>query len=184
VFPSKPAAFLWTSTIPAYNGAAAVYLGGNYPTMTDDFQTATAPGMHCVRGGPLPAGAMTVSTSGAAVSDPSTGLTWQRDVSPSDLAWLDALTYCNTLTLESAADWRLPSYKELWTIVDVTQNSPAIDLSMFPSTPKESFWTSSPVGNDRAHAYTINFQTGPSDRSVPAFPMTQLYRARCVRGGS
>jgi hypothetical protein len=184
VFTSELRAAIWTSTIPPESGVSAVYLDGNYPAMIYDAKSDRHPGMHCVRGSLPDAGAMSASASGESVDDPSTGLTWERGISPSDLSWLDALTYCNTLSLEGMTDWRLPSYKELWTIVDVTQNSPAIDGALFPATPTEPFWTSSPVGNDRGLAYTVSFATGPANHVAPVLAMTQLHRARCVRGGS
>ena len=141
-----------------------------------------APGSRCVRGGPLPATAFTVSASGDSVADSSTGLVWQR-AAATDRAWLDALTYCNGLVLDGADDWRLPNYKELWTIVDMSRTAPAIDLAVFPGTPSLSFWTSSPVGDNRATVYVVDFIDGVP-RFTGGLPTTNVYGVRCVRGGS
>lgn len=66
------------------------------------------------------------------VSDKATGLMWQQGDSEKTLDWSGALTYCNTLSLGGNTDWRVPSIKELQSLVDysrspVATKSPAID---------------------------------------------------------
>jgi hypothetical protein len=82
------------------------------------------------------------------VHDAVTGLTWQRNFA-GKMFWDDALTYC-------PAGWRLPTPTELETLVDDTQEFPSIDKNVFPCTPFEQFWTSSP-------------QAGTADGGVPTF---------------
>jgi hypothetical protein len=49
-------------------------------------------------------------------TDTTSGLTWQ--VSPTDnISWEKAKAYCETLTLDTLSDWRLPTISELRTLV-------------------------------------------------------------------
>jgi hypothetical protein len=183
VFVSQNNAWLWTSTRWAGDGVSFARLAGDYPNLEEALGTQSGPGSRCVRGGPLPDGALSVGASGDTVDDPRTGLTWQRAVPAGGYVWLDALAYCDALVLDGASDWRLPNYKELWSIVDVTQLQPAVDPQAFPATPLENFWSSSPVGNMRTRAYAVDFANGlPRYSGGP--PMTTTNGVRCVRGGS
>jgi len=60
------------------------------------------------------------------VTDNNTGLQYQDDVSRY-LNWTDAIGYCETLTLGSHTDWRLPNFNELYFIADRSKSNPAID---------------------------------------------------------
>ncbi len=73
-----------------------------------------------------------VDNKNGTITDLATGLMWQAadDGKPRD--WENALDYANKLNLSGYSDWRLPSAKELQSIVDYTRSpqatkSPAID---------------------------------------------------------
>jgi hypothetical protein len=117
------------------------------------------------------------------VVDRVTGLAWQRDVGASTYVWADALAACAALSLDGTGSgaWRLPSLLELVSIVDFTQASPAVDPDAFPSTPADSFWTSTPVAGSAGDAWYVNFSTGFSYQGHQAFlPLL----VRCVRTGA
>lgn len=80
------------------------------------------------------------STTAETVLDTVTGLTWQRVVPTGTYTWAAGKTYCEELSLAGHDDWRMPSRKELRTIVDIRAASPAIDTKAFPNTPSEPFW--------------------------------------------
>ncbi|MBN1522963.1 MAG: DUF1566 domain-containing protein [Spirochaetales bacterium] len=66
------------------------------------------------------------------VTDHATGLMWQKADSGKGMDWEHALAYAETLSAAGHNDWRLPSAKELQSIVDYsrspqTSNSAAID---------------------------------------------------------
>jgi hypothetical protein len=65
------------------------------------------------------------------VTDPATGLIWQQAPSATTMPASAAPSYCATLDL-GGHSWRLPSIKELATLVDEDRVSPAIDVSAFP----------------------------------------------------
>ena len=67
--------------------------------------------------------------------DNFTGLIWQRTGNSSGfVSWDQANAYCKALTL-GGATWRLPSVRELATLVDEAQVAPAINRTMFPQYP-------------------------------------------------
>jgi Protein of unknown function (DUF1566) len=121
-----------------------------------------------------PAGRYT--TSGGTVYDTKTKLTWQQAVPPGTYTWAGAKTYCAGLNL-GGTGWRLPTAKELQTIVDDSETSPAIDTTAFPSTPAGWFWSSSPAAYESSKAWGVNFDDGFTNNVVVSVPGSVL----CVR---
>jgi hypothetical protein len=121
-----------------------------------------------------PAGRYT--TTGGTVFDTKTKLTWQQTVPAATYAWAPAQTYCKTLSL-AGTGWRLPTRKELQTIVDYSQSNPAIDPTAFPATPAASFWSSSPVAGSPANVWNVNFDYGNTSSNR----VTNTNDVRCVR---
>ena len=66
------------------------------------------------------------------VTDTDTGLMWQKATAPGTYTWEQALLYCENLNLGGYRDWRLPTVKELGSILDFTRYKPAINISYFP----------------------------------------------------
>jgi hypothetical protein len=130
--------------------------------------------------GPLrasaPAGHFVVGSG--TVFDTKTKLTWQQASSASTLTWTNANSYCKGL----GGTWRLPTIKELLTLVDNTlATGPLIDTSAFPSTPSTWFWSSTPVaGFTTTQAWLVNFANGSGNVSY----QTSAIQARCVHTGS
>lgn len=115
------------------------------------------------------------------VYDTKTKLTWERPISAGMVTWADATTYCANLKVENRA-WRVPSMKELQTIVDRTREKPAIDPKAFPDTPNTQitpFWTSSPWAKAPATAtWIVDFAVGSS--SYIGVDIANLAHVRCV----
>ena len=123
-----------------------------------------------------PAGRYT--TSGGTVYDTKTKLTWQQAVAPGTYAWAGAKAYCAGLNL-GGTGWRLPTIKELQTIVDDSQTNPSIDTTAFPSTPADWFWSSSPLAGSSSSAWAVDIGNGYADNLNLAVPASGL--VRCVR---
>jgi formylglycine-generating enzyme required for sulfatase activity len=121
-----------------------------------------------------PAGRYTMT--GGTVFDTKTKLTWQQTVPAAKYAWAAAKTYCQTLSL-AGTGWRLPTRKELETIVDRSQSNPSIDPTAFPATPADAFWSSSPVAGSQTVAWSVYFIIG----LTYSFVMTDPNEVRCVR---
>ncbi len=130
-------------------------------------------------GAGAPPGQYTTPGDGT-VHDTKTGLIWQQALgdNPGGQSWSAAANYCGSLTL-AALSWRVPSVKELKTLVDFTVASPgpAIDATAFPNTPATYFWSSSPLAGDPSHAWYVNFVDGLTNYSSVGF----TGRVRCVR---
>jgi hypothetical protein len=111
------------------------------------------------------------------VLDRVTGLVWQRELDTVLRTYAEAKQHCDTLTLGGYDDWRLPSRIELVSILDSRRTQPAIDVSAFPGTPNDWFWTSSLSPGDAASAWYVYFYFG--------YPKTDLvsnqFSVRCVR---
>jgi hypothetical protein len=202
VFGSATNAAVWTTDAYAPFPSANWVLDLNYPVMMPSSRTGqTWPGTTCVFSGGT--GASPIPTTGGAfiINVPTkpnvrlelgTGAYWQADtasvlvgnVTKSTFTWREALDYCANLSLDGITGWRLPSIKELWSIVDVTGANPAIDWSVFPSTVSGVYWTSSPFANRPYEAYAVDFSTGNSWLSDPVWATTNQYSVRCISGGA
>lgn len=166
--------------------AGGVYgLGSNWGDMAIwDGATAYPTAALCVRGTTF-AGAMTVSSTGNVVVDSRTSLAWQRAVAPGVYTWSQALAYCNALALDGLGGWRLPSYKELWSTIDVTKANPAVDTTLFPGTPSTDFWTSTVTPNNfPSQAYVVTMGNGAGNAGGDiSLPHASTASVRCVHGG-
>lgn len=76
-------------------------------------------------------------------------------------------------------DWRLPNKNELASIVERNCSNPSVNTTVFPNTPLDWFWTSSPYADDEAGAWNISFDGG----CVIASRKDENDRIRLVRGG-
>jgi hypothetical protein len=129
-----------------------------------------------------PAGQYVVTASGTVsgtVYDTKSKLTWQQTVSSTTYTWAAAKTYCAGVSASLGdTGWRLPTIKELMTILDVSQaTAPMIDPNSFPGTPSATFWSSSPVGGSPSNAWGVDFKNGyAGSRAV-----STTYNVRCVR---
>jgi Protein of unknown function (DUF1566) len=125
-------------------------------------------------GANAPAGRYTMS--GGTVYDTKTKLTWQQAVAPGTYTWAGAKAYCAGLSLNGTG-WRLPTCKELQTIVDDSWSNPSIDATAFPSTPASRFWSSSPLAGSSSNAWYVGFNVGYASYSG----VSSTVNVRCVR---
>jgi hypothetical protein len=112
------------------------------------------------------------------VEDLGRGLLWQRTASRDLFTWADALRHCRALVLVGGRGaFRLPSVKELQTLVDDTVTDPSIDRAAFPGEPSEFFWSSTPCAHSHGSAWGVNFAIGFTNN----FPVGGTFRVRCVQ---
>jgi|SRR5450759_1331730 len=102
-------------------------------------------------------------TGSGTVYDAKSKLTWQQIVSTSTYKWDAAQTYCSGVGASlGGTGWRLPTIKELQSIVDLSQAAyPFIDPNAFPSTPSATFWSATlSYGSGASYAWVVNFDRG------------------------
>jgi hypothetical protein len=128
------------------------------------------------------------------VTDNNTGLIWQKEDNDTDYNWYQASgtfdaaynpsTYsvCGSLSLGGYSDWRLPSKKELMTIVDygVHFPGPTINATYFPNTQLSFYWSSTPYADNPYFAWSVNFRDGGVDHDRGK---GDYYYVRCMHGG-
>ena len=124
-----------------------------------------------------PVGRYTVSTD--TVLDTKTNRTWQRVVPTATYTWANATTYCQALSLGGMTGWRLPTLKELQSLVDIRMFKPSIDAAAFPATPANYFWSSSPYAYLPSYAWVVDFSYGTTTTLTNS--TTNTNQVRCVR---
>lgn len=94
------------------------------------------------------------------VTDQRTGLTWsQENVPGGERKWAEAQKACIEFELGGFSDWRLPSIRELLTIVDYERHEPAIDIAF--KCDSAWYWTSTPYhGSPGVVAWVVSFGSG------------------------
>lgn len=128
---------------------------------------------------PVPAaspGAANYTVDAETATDKTTGLMWERGVS-GKVVYANAPDHCVLLKAGGFTDWRLPTWIELFSIVDFGAKNPAIDATAFPGTPSEYFWSSTISARTKL-PLAVFFFSGAMN-SLPTGG--QLGRVRCVR---
>lgn len=135
--------------------------------------------------------------SDGTVLDRQTGLMWMRCAvgqtwdatqktctgTATVFTWKAALNEVQTVNAATYAgynDWRLPNLRELTSLVRYACPDPAINVTAFPATPGENFWTSTPVASSYGLGWGVDFKTGQAYFSA----YTKTYPIRLVRAGA
>ena len=142
------------------------------------------------------------------VTDQVTGLMWQDDADAASITkpWLTqtnydkctgqngqtqdaskcsdtsgdtAATYCANLTLGGYDDWRLPTDKELESIIDYGRANPAVNTTYFQNVGSENYWSSTVFPGYIYDTLFVNFYYGRLVNNSK----DKSYYIRCVRSG-
>ncbi|MGH7298285.1 MAG: DUF1566 domain-containing protein [Polyangiaceae bacterium] len=122
------------------------------------------------------------------IQDAQTGLAWQRYASATAVNLDAATSRCAGLSFPGfVGGWRVPSYKELLTLVDEVPHveyenaglvTKSIDGNAFPGAlVDELYWSSSTYLGFSQSAYVVNFETGEGENQS----MNSTGYVRCVR---
>jgi hypothetical protein len=180
-FPDAPEEGFWTSSPSIYgaeNYAWSVSFAHGYST---DLMAQTGLKVRCIRSiltrPGTPADRYQVSVDGMTVSDTRTTLEWQRGTSET-VTYEQAESYCASKSM------RLPTLKELLTIVDPLRSDPAVD-PVFEKTPTTLLlFASTPDPSLTAHT-ALMAATGSSVNDLvlqlpSSSTLSFTFRARCV----
>jgi len=96
--------------------------------------------------------------NGDIVTDTTMNLQWQdnNDAQTVLKTWIEAINYCENLTLGGYSDWRLPNINELKTIADETTYSPAM-VNAFTNVFLGNYWSSTTYATSGTAALYVNF---------------------------
>ncbi|MEI6805751.1 MAG: DUF1566 domain-containing protein [Myxococcaceae bacterium] len=196
-FPNTPNGYFWTSLVWAANSAEPWIVGfssnsNSGATYFASSATAIPYSVRCVRGNKTILNIQYTDesdnglTAGSVqVKDQITGLIWQRTQAPSLYNWSasaaagSAQTYCQLLTLGNVT-WRLPTVKELTSLVDYGIVNPSINTTIFPGTSNNGFWSSTALAASSINAWSVDF--GYDGGMVTSGGNTSNSRyVRCVR---
>lgn len=122
------------------------------------------------------------SINGGTVYDTKTLLTWQQTASTTTYTWTNAKNLCASVgSVLGGANWRLPTIKELQTLVDYANSATLIDPTYFGSTsPLGGFWSSTQVvGASSPSAWVVEFERNSGH--VASLPQSVTFYVRCVR---
>ncbi|MDD5228268.1 MAG: DUF1566 domain-containing protein [Methylococcales bacterium] len=134
----------------------------------------------------------TPSADGQEVKDNKTGLVWRRCAEGMKWSVNTCVGEATAMTHEAALQqatkqatstvaWRLPNVRELFSIIDNSVGLPAVDSKVFPATPSEIFWSSSPnVANLNVNsAWYVAFDDGDVNDDL----RSNTFMVRLVRDG-
>ena len=126
------------------------------------------------------------------VFDNITGLTWEQKTATTEaytFTFDDAVAYCNDLTLGGYTDWRVPTRKEISTLLNFGTVSPALDTAYFPdytytTGDDMSYWTETDYHDNSTMVWKVLMSFGliGADFKAPDPPV--LSKVRCVLGNT
>ncbi|MEI6263444.1 MAG: PEGA domain-containing protein, partial [Deltaproteobacteria bacterium] len=105
-------------------------------------------------------------------NDADNTYTWDE----SNQKFINAL---NAAHLGGFSDWRLPSLREIKTLVVFSRRSPAIDTDYFPNTQSSFYWSSTTYADSTSYAWGVYFK-GVDDHG---YGKGDSYYVRAVREG-
>lgn len=116
-------------------------------------------------------------TNSDMVLDTVTGLTWVRDAYGRDY-YADDAAYCAGLSLNGQADWRVPSQRELVTILDIGKDGPKWNDVFNGGYTQAGYFSSNAYSGDLTQQIGVVF----SDAYVLIHAADTLGYMRCARG--
>jgi len=104
---------------------------------------------------PQPKASRFIDNGDGTVTDKETNLVWMKEDDGKERKWEEAKQYCEKL----GNGWRLPTIKELISIIDYERHDPAID-PIFTNTKSSYYWSSTPHASYSDVAWGVYFGNG------------------------
>jgi len=128
----------------------------------------------------LPSPSPRFIASNGKVTDNLTGLVWLQNANCTEavggvakssgyLNWNDSLTWCNNLASgkcgltdgSTTGEWRLPTRKELQSLIDLSRQTPALPAGHpFSNVQADYYWSSTAYIGNTASAWLVNIGNG------------------------
>ncbi len=194
IFPNPHTTYFWSaSDYATYSGQSHAWIVDFGDGVTFSYSRNDGYAVRLVRGGQsfyfdtLKLADFVDNKNGTATNN-KTGLIWQRcavgqtwngsncDGKAATYTQADAAKL--TSNVGGQTDWRLPSLRELQTIVDYTKSNPSTNLVIFPDAPSNEFWTTTPTAGRADNFWSVNFYFSSSFFNSK----TNTFSARLVRG--
>jgi arylsulfatase A-like enzyme len=103
------------------------------------------------------------------VSDEATGLTWMKADSGKGMDWPSALEYAESMKFAGHSDWRLPTAKELHSIVDYTRSPDTTDSAAIDPVFESTGIVNEGGAQDFAHYWTSTSHVGARGASTAVY---------------
>lgn len=128
-------------------------------------------------------GNATTPGSHACVKDNVTNLIWSTETL-SDKTWSAAATAAASYSrCGFSSGWRVPTRRELTSIVHRGTSQPAIDSAYFPNTVSWYYWSSDNYKGDPASVWLVGFEFGEITAYIAGWLFTPSPFVRLVRSG-
>ncbi len=121
------------------------------------------------------------------VTDNLTGLMWTKNaVLFTSRNWSNAITACESLELgacdcNTCDDYRLPNRKELASLIDLSNYTPALPSGHpFTNFPDDWYWSSTTETSNSSYAWYVSIYDGSMGRQLKS----SYNFVWCVRGGN
>ena len=179
------------STVPYWTSDPYIRLSNRYwmldfsSGLTDNVYYTRERHVYAVRSGQSYPSYLVDNEDGT-ITDPNTGLMWQKGTAPGTYTWEQALAYANNLTLAGRSDWRLPNINELHTLVDYSRGEPAVFQPFANDTVVGSniYWSSTSVASQTTGAQNAKGITLGAWGDVASNAKSNLRHVRAVRSGN
>ena len=111
---------------------------------------------------------------GEAVLDKQTGLIWARNayIAEKKMSWSDAVKFCDSIEIGNRKGWRLPTKKEMISLLDTSQSSPALPVGhpfMNVGTVGCTYWTNTEQKWDNKIVWIISLNLGKVQEYLKIF---------------
>jgi hypothetical protein len=101
------------------------------------------------------------------VTDKITSIVWMQKAGKDKITWEEAIQYCEDLQFAGHKNWKLPSNKEMTSLVDLRKQKPAIDTNVFQDVDyKAYYWSRTPETRDAARNLMSETTVQPEDVQI------------------
>ncbi len=117
------------------------------------------------------------------VTDNLTGLMWAKNANlpMTHITWQEALDYANNLTFKGYDNWRLPTVKELLSLIDYSTYDPALPTGHpFINVQSYYYWSSTTRATGSDYAWIVHMWDGNVSSSSKSYGFYYVWPVRFI----